>query len=204
MCLCIYIATNLQRVYVNWLLVGAECNSRSAWISQCCEHRDTLRGRVQVSLAIHSAIVCELVCRSTCRPWSGKLGGHIWASLEIHLEAVIEQIWKLELGAHNHANLEAAIKQFGGHNRASLETHLEAMMVRAWRLWWCEHGGYEGANMDAVIVEVLTSTWPHWMDWGIGCWACIHQLVNLQLWDCDKVMLPFNSHGELVWWRSII
>jgi len=25
----------------------------------------------------------------------------------------------------------------------------------------------------------------------------IHQLVNSQLWKCDKVTLPFNSHAEL-------
>jgi len=30
-----------------------------------------------------------------------------------------------------------------------------------------------------------------------GCCNSIHQLVNLQLWECDEVTLPLSSHGEL-------
>jgi len=47
-----------------------------------------------VNLEMHSEIVNERVCRCTWRPSSCELGGRNRASLEIHLEAVIEQVWR--------------------------------------------------------------------------------------------------------------
>jgi len=39
-------------------------------------------------------IMIEQVWRCTCRPWLYELGVHNRASLEMHLEAVIERIWR--------------------------------------------------------------------------------------------------------------
>jgi len=38
-------------------------------------------------------------------------GGRDAASLEMHLEAVIERVWRYALGGHDCANLEAVIKR---------------------------------------------------------------------------------------------
>jgi len=54
----------------------------------------------------------------------------------MHLEAVVERVWRYVLGGHDRVNVEAAIKQFGGRNRASLEMHLEAAIERVWRCTW--------------------------------------------------------------------
>jgi len=56
------------------------------------EFGDTLRGRDGVDLKMHCEIVIERGLRCTWRPWSGKLRGRNCGSLEIQLEAVIEQV----------------------------------------------------------------------------------------------------------------
>ena len=61
------------------------------------------------------------------------LGGSDQASFKIHLEAVLEPVWRYVLEGHDCTNLEAAIEQFGGHNRGSLDMHPEAMIEK---LWW--------------------------------------------------------------------
>jgi hypothetical protein len=33
--------------------------------------------------------------------------------------------------------------------------------------------------------------------WLTRCCDSIYQLVNSQLWECDKLTLPLSSHGEL-------
>jgi len=35
------------------------------------------------------------------------------------------------------------------------------------------------------------------MDGAQGAETVFHQLVNSQLWECDKVTLPLSSHGEM-------
>jgi len=62
----------------------------------------------------------------------------------------------------------------GGHDGASLDVHLEAVIERDW-----------------------TSTWRRSMDGAPVAETVFHQLVNLQPLECDKVTLPWSSHGEL-------
>ena len=45
---------------------------------------------------------------------------------------------------------------FGGHNRASLDMHLEAVIERDWSY---ALGGYQSANLEAVIEWVWRCTW---------------------------------------------
>jgi len=61
--ICIYIATHLHTIYLDWLQAVLGGNSRCPWKWWSSELRDTL--------------------------W-----GHDWASLEMHMEAVIEHIWR--------------------------------------------------------------------------------------------------------------
>ena len=71
------------------------------------------------------------------------LGGHDWASLDMHLETEIEwtqrctwRPWSSEFG-----------DALGGQNRASLELcHLEAMIVLTWRPWSSEIGRVLGGG----------------------------------------------------------
>jgi len=84
------------------------------------------------------------------------LRGCDWASEEMHLEAVIQRIWRYNwmpwLSEFGAMHLEAVIEgvwrytwrrwssEFGdapgGHNRASCEIHLEAVMERDWTCTW--------------------------------------------------------------------
>jgi len=108
------------------------------WLSK---FGDTLGGHDRASLEI-----------CTWRPWSCKLAGRDQVSLVIHIEAVIEWVWRYALGGHTRANLQAVIERFwrytwrpwssevgdtlGGRDRAGLEIHLEAVIERDWTSTW--------------------------------------------------------------------
>ena len=77
---CIYIATHLHRIYLDWLQAVLVSISRCAWKWQSSASE------------IHYEAVIEQVCRCTWMPWSCELGGPNRASLEIHLEAVIKWV----------------------------------------------------------------------------------------------------------------
>jgi len=149
MYLCIYIATHLHTIYLDWLQAVLESNLRCAWKWRSSELRDTHWGRDLVSLEMQLEAVIEGIWWYTWRPWSSEfvdaLGGHHRATLE----AVIEWVWRYTwrpwsreywdaLGGRDRASLEICTWrpwscQPGGHNRASLEMHLEAMIVRTCR-----------------------------------------------------------------------
>jgi len=169
MYLCIYIATHLHKIYLDWLQAVLGSNSRCPWKWRSSELRDTLRGRDRVSLEmhfggrdrasleIHLEATIERVWRCNWRAWSSdfgdELGGRNRASLEIHLEAVFERVWRCTLEAViervwrctwrpwscDFANalwrpwLSDFSDALGGHDRASLETHLDAVIERLWR-----------------------------------------------------------------------
>jgi len=94
----------------------------------------------QVNSEVPPKAVIEQVWRCTWRPWWCELGGHNWASLEIHSEAVIEQAWRYEQGGHEHAKWRPKSSEFedslGGSDQASMEMHLEAMIQWVWRCTW--------------------------------------------------------------------
>jgi len=63
--------------------------------------------------------------------------------------------------------------------------HLEAMIVQTFRQQLTEFGDAVGG-----------SRWT-------ACRDSIHQLVNSQLWECDKVTLPLKLLWRTGWWGSI-
>jgi len=98
MYLCIYIATHLNKIYMDWLQAGLKSNSSCAWKWQSSEPRDTLWGRDRASLEIHLDAVVEHIWRYTLRPGSSEhrdaLRDHDRMSLEMHMEAMIVRTWR--------------------------------------------------------------------------------------------------------------
>jgi len=76
-------------VHVKMTIQWTQIYYPGPWLS---EFGDTLRGRDGVNFEMHCEIVIERGCRCIWRPWSGKLGGRNCGSLEIQLEAVMEQV----------------------------------------------------------------------------------------------------------------
>jgi len=94
MYLCIYIATHLHTLDLDWLQSVLESNSRGAWKWRSSELRDILRGRDRASLEMHLEAAIERDWRCTWRPCLCELAGRNRASLKIHLEAMIERVWR--------------------------------------------------------------------------------------------------------------
>ena len=113
MYLCIYLATHLQTVYLDWqrAIWGGPGNQdevnteihpeaviewvwRWTWRRHSSVFRDTLGGCDRLNVEMHCGIVIERVCRYSWSPWSCELRGRNQARLEIHLEALREQVWR--------------------------------------------------------------------------------------------------------------
>jgi len=98
MYLCIYIATYLHTVYLDWPHAVIVNNLRFAWRWRLSELRNTLRGRDLASLEMQLETEIEWTQRCTGRPWSIEIGdapgGHDRANVEMHFEAVIEWVWR--------------------------------------------------------------------------------------------------------------
>ena len=101
MYLCIYIATHLHTLYLDWL--------RSAEYI------------LPVTLSTSVTPLIE-------RVWDA-LRDRYWVNSEMHLEAVIERVWRCTWRLRS-SELRDAL---GGRDWVSLEMHLEAMLVRTWR-----------------------------------------------------------------------
>jgi len=223
MYLCIYIATHLHTQYLDWLRSAEYILpfTLSTSVTPLIERVwDALGDGDWVNSEMHLEAVIERVWRCTWRLRSSELrdalGGRDRASLEMHLETEIEWTQRCTwrpgsskfgdaLGGHDHANLQAVIErvwrytwkpwssefgdELGGRDRASLEMHLEAMIERVWRYTW--------RPWLSEIGRVL----------GGGRWTArrdsIHQIVNSQPWECDKVTLPLKLLWRTGWWRSI-
>ena len=147
---------------------------RNTWRPWSSEFEDTLGGRDRPSLEI-----------CICRLWSCELAGRNRASLEIHLEAIIERVWRCTWRPWSSEFRDA----LGGCDWVRLETHFEAVIERVWR--------YTGRQWLSEIGRVL----------GGGRWTArrdsIHQLVHLQPWECDEVTLPLKLLWRTGWWLSI-
>jgi len=105
----------------------------------------------------------EAVIVRPCRPWSCKLGGRDRASLEIHLEAVIERVWRCtprlwssEVGG---AHGRLGWCELGGRNQASLEIHLEPVIEQVSR---CtprpSSSEFEGALLQGFFIPIINTT----------------------------------------------
>ena len=107
-------------------------------------------------------------------PWSSELRdalrGHDRASLEIHLEAVIERVWRCT-GRPWQSGVGDAL---GGRDRAIVQMHLEAKIERVWRCIWrprsTEFGDAIGGrdrvtlemHLEAAINPGWRCTWRPW------------------------------------------
>jgi len=94
MYLCIYIATDLYTVYLDWLHAVIVSNSRCAWRWPSSELRDTLQGYDRARLEMQLETEIEWTHRCTGMSWLSKFGdalrGRDQASLEMQLETEIE------------------------------------------------------------------------------------------------------------------
>jgi len=126
----------------------------------------------------------ELTQRYTARQWSSEfsdaLGEGNLVYLEIHFEAIMEQVWRCtsrpwlcKLGIRNHVSLEMHLHviierswrytwrpwstelrdALRDHDQASLEMHLEAIIVRVWRY-----------SSEVVIERDWKTAWRQLMD----------------------------------------
>jgi len=145
MYLCIYIATYLHTVYLDWQHAVIVSNSRCAWRWRriCTPRRsvhlhypcisihppslinNVLGGCDRVSLEMQLQTEIEWTQRCPWRRWSSEfgdaLGGWDRVNSEIHSEAVIEQVWICTWRPRS-SELRDAL---GGRDRASLDMHLE-------------------------------------------------------------------------------
>jgi len=148
MYLCIYIATHLHTLYLDWLRsaeyilpvtlstsvtpVSPYNRRRSLNIYSIERVWDALGDGDWVNSEMHLEAVIEWVWSCTWRPWSCELAGHNRASLEIHLEGVIERVWRCTWRPWS--------REFGdalaGRDWASLEIHLEGVIKWDWTSTW--------------------------------------------------------------------
>jgi len=170
MYLCIYIATCLHTVYLDWLQAVLESNSRCAWKWRLSDVRDALGGRDRASLEMQLEIEIEWTQRCTGRPWSSEFGDRDWVNSEMHLKAVIERVWRCT-GRPWSSEFGDSL---GGRDRVNWEMHLEAVIDRDWRCtgrpWSTEFGDAIGdrdwvnweMHLEAVIERVWRCTGRPW------------------------------------------
>jgi len=98
MYLCIYTATHLLTVYLDWLQAVHESNSKCAWRWRLSELGNSLRGRGGARLEMQLEIEIQWTLRYSARPWSSgfgdSLGGRGRLNSEMHLEAVTKRDWR--------------------------------------------------------------------------------------------------------------
>jgi len=113
MYVCIYIATHLHMLYLDWLrsaeyILPVTLSTSVTPVSPYNRRR---------SLKIY---LIE-------RVWDA-LGDRDWVNSEMHLEAVMEPVWRCTWRLRS-SKLRDALR---GRDRASFEMHLEAMIVPTW------------------------------------------------------------------------
>jgi len=174
MYLCIYIATHLDTVYLDWLQAVLESSWRCAWQWRLGELRVTLWGRDRASLEIHLQALIEWISRCSPTWWSCVIGDLLGSNACANLEAVIDRIWRYTrrpwssefgdaLGEHDHANLKAVTErvwiwtcrpwlcELGCRNCASLEMHMGS--------WVCKLGGCNEASLEIHLMVVSERGW---------------------------------------------
>jgi len=155
MYLCIYIATHLHTVYLDWLQAVLE------------RSRDPPENDDRVNSEIHTKALIKGVWRSTWRPWSSRFGdasgGRAQVNSEMHLVAMIEHVsrcnWRLRLSELR--------DKLGGHDWASLDRHLEAVIERVRRYTWRLRlsafggalGGCDGESLQIHLQAMIEREW---------------------------------------------
>jgi len=99
MYLCIYIATHLHTVYLDWLQAVLEKISRYAWEWRSSELRDTLWGHDRATFEMHLEVIIDFIWRYTWGPRSSEprctLSDRDRANMEMHLQVMIMRTWRL-------------------------------------------------------------------------------------------------------------
>jgi hypothetical protein len=98
---------------------------------------------------------------------------------EIHLEDVIEWVWR----STGRAWLSELRDALGGLNWASLEMHLEAEIELVWRCIWRPQLWISDVHLEAMIERGWWSTWRPWSskigeELG-GGWSEAHRVLRL-------------------------
>ena len=93
--LCIYIATHLRMVYLDWLQAALESNPMRTWKWWSSQLSNTLQGLDRVRLEMHLEVVIQQVWRYTWRPQWCELGLFNQVSVEIQLEAAMVRTSRL-------------------------------------------------------------------------------------------------------------
>jgi len=140
MYLCIYIATHLHTLYLDWLQAVLESNSRCAWKWPSSELRDILPGCDWATLEMHLEAVIKCSWRYTWRPWLNEFG-------DMHLEAMI--LWTFRPDSSKFGDA------LGGHDRANLQAVFEPVWRYTWRLRSSELGDALGGRDRASLDEYL-------------------------------------------------
>jgi hypothetical protein len=118
-----------------------------------------------------------------------KPGGCDWASLEMHLEAEQERVWRSTGRLWSSEHRDA----LGDRDWANLEMQQDAIIVRTCR----PYSKGSRYTLRSCNRRSLDGYWEVFDGWCSVCWDSIHQLVNLKPWECEKVSMPFSSLGEL-------
>jgi len=174
MYLCIYIATYLHWVYLDWQHTVIVSNLRCAWRWRriCTPRRsvhlhypsisvnpqllinDVLGCRDQASWETHFEAEIKWTQRYTPRPWSSEFGDALWgrdrARLEMQLETNIEWTQRCT-GRPWSSKLGDAI---GDRDWVNSEMHWEALIERVWTCTWRPRSSEHRDELRAVIDRV--------------------------------------------------
>ena len=143
---------------------------------------------------VRTKMMIEWTQGYTPRPRSsefgGALGGRDRVNSEMHLGAVMEQVWG--------CTWRPWWSEFG-------DKHVKAIIEWTYRctprLWSSEFGdilaAYDRPRMEVVDLETFDER-------RAGClWDSLDWLVNSKLWECDNVTLTLQLIWRAGWWRSI-
>jgi len=149
MCLCIYIATYLHTVYLDWQHAVIVLRYPCITVPPPSLINDVLGGCDWASWELHLEAEIEWTQRWTGRPGASELRdalrGHDRANLEAVIERVGRYAWRLWLSEFGDALGGRDLCEIGGRNRVDMDIHLEAAIEWDW-----------------------TSTWRRWMDGAPG------------------------------------
>jgi len=117
---------------------------------------------------------------------SGLAAGSAWEQFEVRLKMTIEwtqrynpRLWSSQFG-----------DAIGDRDWMNSEIDSEAMIE--WDYDWARLEEY----LEVVDLEAVDGR-------RAKCRDSIHRLVNLKLWECDEVTLPWKLLSRTGWWWSI-
>jgi len=140
------------------------------------------------------------------------LWGRDQVDWEIHLEAVVDRIWRCA-GRPRWSELRDAL---GGHDWSSLEIHWEAVIERVWT-WACRPRlselrdalrGCDRASLEMHVQAMIERDWRS--TWRRSIWRearrqlSLYSLVNLKLWEYRELSTTSAERWETSWERHTV